>query len=376
MREVPAFESLDCEGTKLGPGRVNAHTHVYSALAPLGMPAPVPSPRNFAEILERVWWKLDRAIDADALRACARLSISDSLLFGTTSFIDHHESPGFIEGSLDVLADACQELGIRAVLCYGATERNFGREEAQRGLAECRRFIRDNKRPLVRGVIGLHASFTVSDETIREAGDLCRTLDTVLHVHVAEDEMDIGDALRRGYDGPLERLRRCKALPRGSILAHGVHLGPEQVRLAKDLGLWFVQNPRSNRGNQVGYPAGLHVSELVALGTDGYPPDLLAERDALLEEALAHREDVTLAALRVEMGNRLMAERFGMQSPAGLDAAAADACAFEDRRARHVVVGGKLVVKDGVLLTGNRETIFEEARRQAPIVWERMRSMA
>lgn len=368
MREVPAFESLDCEGTVLGPGRVNAHTHVYSALVPLGMPAPVPPARNFAEILERVWWKLDRAIDAAALRACARLSIADSLLCGTTAFLDHHESPGFIEGSLDVLADACEELGIRAVLCYGATERNFGREEAQRGLAECARFIRENRRPLVRGVIGLHASFTVSDETIREAGDLCRALDTVLHVHVAEDEMDLWDALRRGYEGPLERLRRLKALPPGSILAHGVHLGPQEVRLAKDLGLWIVQNPRSNRGNQVGYPAALHWSELVSLGTDGYPPDLFAERDALLEEARAHREDVTLAAHRAETGNRLIAERFGMPAP--------DACAFDGRRVRHVVVGGKLLVRDGELQTGNREEILEDARRQAPILWERMRSLA
>jgi cytosine/adenosine deaminase-related metal-dependent hydrolase len=373
--KVPAFQSLDCEGTVLGLGRVNAHTHVYSALAPFGMPAPASAPQSFAEILENIWWKLDRAIDARALRASARLSISDSLLCGTSSFIDHHESPNFIEGSLDVLADACQELGIRAVLCYGATERNFGRDEARRGLGECRRFIRDNSRPLVRGVVGLHASFTVSDETIREAGDLCRELDTVLHVHVAEDEVDGEDARRRGYDGPLERLHRLNALPPGSILAHGVHLGPDQVRLAKDLGLWFVQNPRSNRGNRVGYPAALSASPMVSLGTDGYPPDLLAERAALLEEARAHREDIAIAAHRAETGKRLIAERFGMSEPAGVDGDAADVCAFENGGARHVAVGGRLVVKNGELLTGNRQSILEEARRAAPIVWERMRKL-
>jgi cytosine/adenosine deaminase-related metal-dependent hydrolase len=339
------------------------------------MPAPASPPRSFAEILENIWWKLDRAIDAPALRASAHLSISDSLLCGTTSFIDHHESPHFIEGSLDVLADACQELGIRAVLCYGATERNFGRDEARRGLEECRRFIRDNARPLVRGVIGLHASFTVSDETIREAGDLCREMDTVLHVHVAEDEMDGEDARRRGYDGPLERLHRLNALPAGSILAHGVHLDPEQVRLAKDLGLWFVQNPRSNRGNHVGYAAALSASPMVSLGTDGYPPDLLAEREVLLDEARAHHEDVTVAAQRAETGSRLIAERFGMRAPAGVEEDATDVCAFEDRGARHVAVGGRLVVKDGELLTGNRQSILEEARRQAPIVWKRMRKL-
>jgi len=375
MRRVLAFESLDCEGTVLTAGRVNAHTHVYSALSPYGMPAPVPPPESFREILERIWWRLDRAIDADSLRASVRLSIADSLRFGTTSFIDHHESPNFIEGSLDVLADACEEMGIRAVLCYGATERNFGRTEAQRGLEECKRFIRENKRPLVRGVVGLHASFTVSDETIREAGELCRELDTVLHVHVAEDEMDVWDALHRGYAGPLERLHRLKALPKGSILAHGVHLGREQVSLAKDLGLWLVQNPRSNRANGVGYPAALHVSQLVALGTDGFPPDLGAERAALLEESRAHREDVTLAAQRAESGSRLIAERFGMNVPANMEGDDADACAFEDVRARHVVVGGQLVVKDGQLLTGDEGAIREEARRQAAKLWPRMLSL-
>ncbi|MEE8143071.1 MAG: amidohydrolase family protein, partial [Planctomycetota bacterium] len=166
------------------PGWVNAHTHIYSALAPLGMPDPEPPPENFVQILERVWWRLDRALDRDSLRASARLYAAEALLAGTTTLIDHHESPEFIEGSLDVLADACQELGIRALLCYGATERNGGREEAERGLAECRRFIESNTRPQLRGLIGLHASFTVSDETIRQAAELCQDLDTVLHVHL------------------------------------------------------------------------------------------------------------------------------------------------------------------------------------------------
>jgi cytosine/adenosine deaminase-related metal-dependent hydrolase len=376
MRRVLAFEPLDCEGTVLGAGRVNAHTHVYSALAPYGMPEPVPPPKSFPEILERIWWKLDRAIDADSLRASARLSIAESLRYGTTSFIDHHESPHFIEGSLDVLADACEEMGIRAVLCYGATERNFGRDEAKRGLEECRRFLHENERPLVRGVVGLHASFTVSDETIREAGELCREMGTVLHVHVAEDEVDVADAKRRGYGGPLERLHGLQALPAGSILAHGVHLTREQVSLAKDSELWLVQNPRSNRANGVGYPPALQWSPLVALGTDGFPPDLVAERAVLLEESRAHREDVTLAAERAEAGRRLIAERFGMNVAASMEGDAADACAFENERARHVVVGGRLVVQDGRLLTADEDAIREEARREAGHVWKRMRSLS
>ena len=129
---------------------INAHTHLYSGLAPLGIPAPEPPPTCFVEILERLWWRLDRALDADSLRASAELYVAEALGFGTAGLIDHHESPGFIDGSLDVLADVCQRLGMPAVLCYGATERNGGRDEAEAGLAECARFIRENERPLVR----------------------------------------------------------------------------------------------------------------------------------------------------------------------------------------------------------------------------------
>jgi len=289
-------------------GFVNAHTHVYSGLVPLGMPPPRHEPSNFLEILERVWWRLDRAIDERSLRAAARLYVADALRHGTDVLVDHHESPSFIEGSLEVIADACEELGIRAVLCYGATERNGGREEATRGLAECRRFIRSNRRPLIRGVVGLHASFTLSDDTIREAGDLCRELDTVVHVHVAEDGADVDDAIRRGYLGPVERLHALGGLPAGSILAHGVHLDAAQVRKADSLGCWIVQNPRSNRHNKVGYPRALAASTRVALGTDGFVSDMREEMSVLFEDALAHGEDAGVVGRRAAGGQALVAE--------------------------------------------------------------------
>jgi cytosine/adenosine deaminase-related metal-dependent hydrolase len=165
-------------------------------------------------------------------------------------------------------------------------------------------------------VIGLHASFTVSDETIREVAVLCRALDTVLHVHVAEDAADVADAVRRGWDGPLERLADLGALPPGSILAHGVHLSQAQVRRAEELGCWLVQNPRSNRGNRVGYPTALRASTRVALGTDGYPSDFDAERNALQEESSRHGDDPAAAGRRPQAGHTLLAERFGGQAPA------------------------------------------------------------
>lgn len=374
-------EPLPCPGARIEPGQVNAHTHIYSALAPLGMPPPEPPPENFLQILERVWWRLDRALDEPSLRASARLYAAESLRAGTTTLIDHHESPSFIEGSLDVLADACQEIGIRAVLCYGATERNGGREEARRGLAECRRFLRENRRPLVSGVVGLHASFTVSDETLREAAELCRELDTVLHVHLAEDGVDVEDARERGYPGPLERLLHFGALPPGSILAHAVHCDAEQVRRAADAGVWIVQNPRSNRGNRVGYPKALTASPRVAVGTDGYPACMDDEARALEEEARKHGDEMDDLLRRLEGGWKLAEERLGRPLAPLQEGTAADAVAREVEDAdggndgggvRHVLVAGRRVVEDGRLLTADLEEIRARAKEEAPRVWERL----
>lgn len=277
---------------------VNAHTHLYSGLVPLGMPAPAVPPENFVEILERVWWRLDRALDMDSLRASAEYYVANALRLGCVGLIDHHESPAFIEGSLDVIADVCQSLGMPAVLCYGATERNGGRPEGERGLAECARFLRDNDRPLVKGAIGLHASFTVSDDTIREAAELARELDTVLHVHVAEDVADVSDAGERGFAGLIDRFQKCNAMESGSIFAHGIHLTAAEVEACAEAGIWLVQNPRSNRGNKVGYPAALAESTLVALGTDGYEADMVAENEALLADAMAAGDDMSAVNMR------------------------------------------------------------------------------
>lgn len=370
---------LDCAWDPrvlLRPGAINAHTHLYSGLASLGLPAPTPTPQNFLQILQRVWWKLDRVLDAASLRASARYAIADALLCGTTSLIDHHESPAFIDGSLDVLADCAQELGIRLAVGYGATERNGGLEEGRRGLLECERFLRDNKRPLVRGLVALHASFTVSDDTIREAGELTRRLGAPMHVHVAEDGADVLDAQQRGYPGPLERLMMLGALPEGSIVAHGVHLSAAQVQRARTAGLWLVQNPRSNEGNKVGYPASLRASARVALGTDGWPSDMDAEAAALLRLGRAHGDSVEVLEARRLSGQLLASELFGQKLGEVRAGATADvAVGIPGERPRHVVVGGRRVVVAGRLVTGDLDEIRAKAHEAAPALWRKMNEL-
>ncbi|HYM60175.1 MAG TPA: amidohydrolase family protein [Thermoanaerobaculia bacterium] len=365
-------DALDCSGAIIQPGAVNAHTHLYSGLVPLGMPPPSPPPENFVEILERVWWRLDRALDASSLRAAARFYVAEALLAGTTLLIDHHESPELIEGSLEIIGDACEELGIRALVAYGATERNGGRDEARRGLDECRRFIAANRRSLVMGAVGLHASFTVSDDTIREAGEECRALGVPLHVHVAEDVADVVDARDRGYDGPLRRLEILGALVADSIIAHGIHLNENEIPIIDRLSLWAVQNPRSNRGNRVGYPSVLAGTSRVALGTDGYPSDMTVEAAALREEAEHAGDRRDVVERRIEGGHELASQLFGLSLAPLRAGSAADAAVISDGRVRHLIVAGRTIVRDGRLLTADIDRIHSDAAEQAARLWNRM----
>jgi len=358
---------LACADGEIEPGAVCAHTHLYSGLARYGMPPPDRPPRNFLEILQKVWWRLDRALDGDSLAAAARDTVARALLAGTTTLVDHHESPNLIEGSLAILAEACEALGARALLCYGASERNFGRDEARRGLAECRRVATS---PLVRGLVGLHASFTVSDQTAREAGALARELGTIIHVHLAEDQADVDDARRRGYLGPLERLLSLEALPEGSILAHGVRLSRDQVRRAADAGCWFVHNPRSNEGNRVGYAGALSATRRVALGVDGWDPDMAAEEAALTR--LAGQNGDADVGSRLALGNALAAERFGAEAEPLALGSLGDLVVRQNGAVRHVVVGGRVVVDNGALATADFGSITARARAEATRLWSRM----
>ena len=250
------------------PGLVNAHHHLYSALA-RGMPAPPRPPTTFPEILELVWWRLDRALDLDLIRASARLGALEALEAGTTAIVDHHSSPNAIEGSLDVISAACAEVGVRVVCCYEVTDRN-GLDGAKAGLAENERFLRAGGR----GFVGAHACATLSDDTLDAVCGLADDLGAGVHIHVAEAPMDAdaGERLEgRAHDDWL--------------LGHGVYLD-------RVLPGTIAHNPRSNLNNAVGYGRPARWARVV-LGTDGIGSDMNAE--AALAFALLRADDVTAA---------------------------------------------------------------------------------
>ncbi len=259
------------------PGLVCAHHHLYSALA-RGMPAPPRTPSGFVEILELVWWRLDRALDLESIRWSAMLGALEALERGCTAVIDHHESPEAIEGSLTVIADACAEVGIRVNCAYGITDRH-GADGALRGLAENERFLRDGGR----GMVGVHAAFTCTDGTLEAAAGLAAELGVGVHVHVAEGP---GDA------DAMDRLRDLAS--DDWMLVHGVHL-PDDHGLAGTM----VHNPRSNMNNSVGYARPARFANPVALGSDGIGADML---DEFRLAYVRHREDDVTASPEVAWG--------------------------------------------------------------------------
>jgi cytosine/adenosine deaminase-related metal-dependent hydrolase len=242
-------------------GLVCAHHHLYSALARY-LPGPAREPQDFVEILELMWWRLDQALTLDDVYWSAKLAALDALEAGCTSIVDHHESPNAIEGSLDEIVWACAEVGVRVSCAYGVTDRH-GAEGAQRGLAENERFLKAGGR----GLVGVHAAFTCTDETLEAAAGLAADLGVGVHIHVAEGEVDAGAA---------DRLRHLTN--DDWLLVHGVHL-PDDHGLAGTI----VHNPRSNTANGVGYARPARFANRVVLGTDGIDADVVTEMHAAAE---------------------------------------------------------------------------------------------
>ena len=245
---------------------VCSHHHLYSALA-RGMPSPPQQPTKFIEILEQVWWRLDVALDDEMIRWSAMLGAVEALQSGTTCIVDHHESPSAIEGSLTIIADACAAVGVRTNLAYGITDRH-GAEGARRGLAENERFLRAGGR----GMVGVHATFTCSDDTLHAAATLAADIGVGVHIHVAEGPNDADAG------------QRLQALARDNW--HLVHC----VYLDRELPGTIAHNPRSNMNNSVGYARPAARPNRIVLGTDGIGADMLEE--ARLAYARLREDDV------------------------------------------------------------------------------------
>jgi putative selenium metabolism protein SsnA len=383
----------DCSGTLVLPGNVCAHHHLYSSLS-RGMPYRLAAPHNFLQILQRIWWRLDRSLDEPAVRLSALAGGLDALRAGTTTVIDHHASPNFIDGSLDVIAGALAELGLRSLLCYEVTDRD-GLARAAAGVAENRRFLAA-AHPLARGMMGAHASFTLSGDTLAACAEGAAAAGVGVHIHVAEDAADQADAEAAYGMSVVERLDRAGILCADALLAHCVHVtGPEIAHIAAS-GAAVAHNARSNMNNRVGYSPLARDGARLALGTDGIGGDMITESQAAYFRAVeaGAATDPGWPLRRLAEGARIAGRSFGEPdlgtivpgAPADLTVLDYPAPApltaenlpghwvFGNSPAyvRDVVVAGDLVIADRRSTRVDEAKIAEQAAREANRLWARL----
>jgi len=403
----PGDEVVDAGGQLIMPGNICGHTHFYGAFA-RGMAIPGDPPRDFPEILGKLWWRLDKALSMDDVRYSALVCLVDAIKHGTTTLIDHHASPNAIEGSLDAIAGAVQEAGLRASLCYEVTDRD-GPERARAGIEENVRFARsllDRPQPQLGASFGLHASLTLSDETLADCVAAAEGLDIGFHIHAAEGISDQEDSLRKSGKRVVERLDSASILGPKSILVHCVHVDAWEMEILRDTGTWVTHQPRSNMNNAVGVApveTMLRGGIPVAMGNDGFSNNMWAEwKAAYLVHKLWHGDPRRMGGYDVMQmavtNNAALARVFWPGAPLGeispgayADLILVDYHPFTELTAGnlpwHILFGfeasavtatmcaGKWLMRDRKLLTLDEAGIAAKARALSAEAWKRYTTM-
>jgi putative selenium metabolism protein SsnA len=397
-QRFPKAEVVDCSGKIILPGFICTHHHFYSTMA-RGMSIPGEPAANFVEILERLWWKVDMALDEEDILLSAQMPLIDCIRNGTTTVIDHHASPAMRDGSLDLIEKAVRQAGIRASLCYEVSDRNV----AGGGVAENRRFIKKVGKGdgQIAAMMGMHASFTLSDATINECVGIAQDAGVGCHIHVAEDAADREDSLAKYKMPTVNRLQKLGVAGEKSIFVHCVHIDDSEMDILAATGTIVVHNPESNMNNAVGVTPLLKLLQkgvLVGLGTDGMGSDMLAQmRCAYLLHRLANH-DPRVAFMEAPQlllqNNAAIAERqFGLRLGEIAEGLPADLAIIdyqpptplsEANFLGHLIFGlvdatvdttvckGKILMKGKQILSMDEERLAARSRELAPKMWKRL----
>ena len=404
LSKFPEAIYKDVRGKIIMPGMINTHTHLYSTFA-RGMDLKTDQPpKNFIEILEKLWWRLDQALNEEDVYFGAIYALLDGVKKGTTTIFDHHASSNLIDGSLDIITEAIRQTGIRANLSYEISDRD-GHEKALAGIRENERFIKkiqqeEKGNHNLRGMIGLHASFTLKNETLSEVAALADDLKVPFHIHVAEGMADVYESKTRGYQGVASRLDRFRILRPGTLAIHGVHLQEEELGILKNNDTYLIHNPESNMGNAVGaapIKAAFDKGVTIGLGTDGYTADMFESIKVanLLQKHEGHHpqagwKEVFQMAFQ---NNREIANRFFSKTLGVLQAgAAADLIVVnyypptpitKDNAYFHIlfgleggmvdttIIGGKILMENQEITSLDYERISIRVKEQAEDFWKR-----
>lgn len=373
---------IDCKGKYVTKSFALGHHHAYSALS-RGMPAPKKTPTNFIEILKYIWWNLDKVLDKDMIEASALATAIACAKAGATFVIDHHASPNYIKGSLEVIAKAFEKVGISHLLCYEISDRD-GLDKAQEGLNETEAYSKNHQ-----ALVGLHASFTIGDNTLQKAVDLMGKMDSGIHIHVAEDRYDQEQSIQNHHKRVVERLDDFGVLNSSkSILGHCLHIDENERKIIKYSPAFVVQNMESNLNNNVGYFNSRAMGDKIMLGTDGMHSDMIRSAQTAYFAGQAKDEiDFTSAYNRLRNSHHYLSinnfKGDGANNLVVLDYPSPTEL-NEDNFLGHFIFGlstnhvqdvisnGKLIVKDRVIQTINEAEILAFTKEQSIRLWEKL----
>jgi len=394
----PQAEFIDTKDRVIMPAFINTHEHIYSAMA-RGLNIRTYHPKGFLDILDGMWWNIDRHLNQEQVRQSARVTYLECIKNGVTTVFDHHASFGEIGGSLFAIENAAQEMGIRSCLCYEVSDRD-GKEKAKASVKENAAFIKhaqEDQSDMIAGMMGMHASFTISDQTM----ELCASYkpeQVGYHIHVAEGIEDLHHSLHHYGKRILDRLMDFQILGPKTIAAHCIYINKHEMELLKETDTMVVHNPESNMGNSCGCPPTMeivHQGILTGLGTDGYTHDMTESYKVANLLHKHHLCDPNAAWSEVpEMlfqGNAQIAGRY-FKKPLGIlkEGAAADVIVTDylpytpmdqNNYTGHILFGmtgksvvtticnGKVLMKDRVLTMIDETQIMEEARNEAVKLW-------
>ncbi|MEG1432440.1 putative aminohydrolase SsnA [Eubacterium sp.] len=393
-KAYPDAQFIDARGGVIMPGLINAHNHIYSTFA-RGLSIDGHNPKNFMDILDGLWWTLDRNLNNDANKYSAYATYIDCIKQGVTTIFDHHASYGQTEGSLFAIADVAKELGLRTSLCYEVSDRD-GEEKMKAAVKENVDFIKaaqSDTSGMVHGMFGLHAAFTLSDETL----DYCnaeKPEGAGYHVHVAEGLDDVYDSLKKYNKRVVNRLFDKNILGPNTLAIHCIHINGEEMEILKATDTMVVHNPESNMGNAVGCPPVLELMRrglTLGLGTDGYTNDMIESYKVanILHKHYNCDPNVAWGEIPTMLfgNNAIIAERaFGKKLGVLEAGAAADVIVTDyipttpmnaDNANSHILFGmcgrstvttmcnGKVLMQDRVLQGIDEEAVLAKGREEA-----------
>ena len=397
----PSEDVIDAGGRLLMPALINLHTHLYSTLA-RGIALPGKPPKDFPEILKKLWWRLDRALRPEDVYWSAMVGLIDSAKNGVGTLVDHHSSPHACAGSLDQIERAFREVGLRGALCYETSDRD-GPAVAKAALDENVRFIERTARQsdgMIAACFGLHASFTLSDRTLARAVEADRSLGAGFHIHVAEDKSDLEHARKRYRKTVVRRLADLGVMTDRTLAAHCIHVTAGDVASLARHGANVAHNPQSNANNAVGVARLtelLDAGVVVGLGSDGYSPRMWEEFKAAFHLQKVRTGDPRVgyaeAYAAALLNNRTIARKLWGFEVGRIEAGArADLLLVDyypptpihpDNLFGHflfgianapidlLVVNGRTVLKDKRCVTVDERAVAERAAKHATALWER-----